>query len=645
MSGIGSLFNAGLGGLGAATAGMQTTGNNISNVNTPGYNRQSILQGTRLPDFSGAGYIGQGAQVNGVVRSYDQYLQNQVWQSTSASSGLGALRDQLDQLNDLLSSSDSGLSPAMDEFFSAVQAVTSPQAGLPERQSLISNANVLAARFNALDGRMNDMAQGINVQLQEHVAVINGLTRDLAELNVKIVSLQGEGAGQQPNDLLDQREELITRLNKEVGVSVVRQDNGQLNVFTGNGQALVAGGKAYALKVQPGLYDTQRLEVAYAATGAEISRGLSGGVIGGLLQYRDTSLEPARQALGRMAAGLALEANQQQALGLDLDGELGQPLFHLPKPDIHGSRLNASPTAALDASITDAGKLQNSDYQVGFDGSSWQVKRLSDGQEVATGASGPLQFDGLQLDISGSAKAGDKFLLQPTQRAGAGLSVALSDPRGIAAAAPYVSNTGNNAGDLRISAGQVADTPGDISLPDAAFGQEIRVSFSSATAFEISYGDPATTVPGGPFTYAPGMRIDVAYPAPAAGSAWQVQLDGGAAAAGDSFTLSKSGPGDNRNAQALAALSARPVLDQDDSTLQQAYGQLITRVGSAGREAQSVEKAQANLLQQVQQRQQSMSGVNLDEEAANLMRYQQAYQAAGKVIQVANSLFDTILDL
>ncbi|MEW6611509.1 MAG: flagellar hook-associated protein FlgK [Pseudomonadota bacterium] len=642
MAGIGAMINSALGGLNVATTALQTTGHNIGNVNTPGYSRQSVQQSARLPQYTGAGFIGTGVQADGIVRSYDSYLQNQIWQGTANSSALSTLNGQLSQLNNLLSDPKAGLSPALNDFFTAAQSVANNPSGIPERQALISNAQVLAARFQTLDGRMNQMEQEVNTQLQERLASVNTLSQQIATVNQRIFELQGDASGQVPNDLLDQRDQLIARLNEEIGISVVRQTDGRLNLFTGNGQVLVAGSKAYELAAVPNAYDPTRLEIGYRSTGAVISNGISGGALGGLLRFRSESLDVARNALGRIAEGVAVHTNAQQRLGLDLNGALGGPLFSEPTPLVHANRNNGSPGASLSALVSDVSQLSASDYQVEYSGGVWQVTRSSDGQTVLTSGGGPLSFDGLTVTVSGTANNGDKFLIQPTHGAASAISVLSADPAKIAAAAPYVSNPGNNTGLVSISTGAVVAASGDVNVPASAFGQDLTVTFTSSSTFQISSGSPAAVIASG--AYVPGgTSISVAYPAGAGNAYWQVQLSGAPAVSGDSFSLTRAGVDENHNALALANLQTRNTLLGGSTTFGGAYGQLVTQIGTDGQQAQVGDKALANQLQQVKQAQQAVAGVNLDEEAANLVRFQQAYQASAKVIQVADTLFQSIL--
>ncbi|MEK8090580.1 flagellar hook-associated protein FlgK [Thermithiobacillus plumbiphilus] len=640
-SSIGSLINSALGGLNIASSSLQTTGHNISNVNTPGYSRQSVLQSARTPQFSGAGFIGSGVQMEGVMRSYDSYLQGQLWDVNGKLGAASTMNAQLSQLNNMLSDPGSGLSPALNDFFAAVQAASNNPAGIPERQALISNAEVLANRFNALDGRMQDMANGVNTQLQDHVSTINTLAAELADLNRRILDMQGGNPAQQPNDLLDQRDQLIADLGKEVGVTVVPQDNGQVNVFIGTGQTLVAGAKYSALTTVQDPLDPLRLEVAYEKSGSVISKQLTSGTVGGLLRFRNESLDPARNALGRIAVGVASSMNDQQALGLDLEGQLGgngANIFTMPKVGVQGAAGNTGSISS--AVVSDIGKLQASDYRVTYDGSAWQVLRQSDGKTPSdlSVSGGTISFDGLTLTVGAAPATGDSFLVQPTRKAGSGIAVAIDDPRRLALAAPYVSNAGVNAGNVSVSEGKVSDAGTGINLPATAFGKPVDIKFDDPpSSFTITYSGGTVSS-----AYTEGMSINVPYPAPSS-SNWSVSLSGTTPVAGDSFSLTPAGPGDNRNGLAMAALKSQNLLEGDSATFASSYGRMVTRVGTDGRQAQIAEKAQNNLFTQVQQAQQSVSGVNLDEEAANMMRYQQAYQASAKVIQIADSLFDSIL--
>lgn len=639
MPGIGGLISSGVGGLNAASSALQTAGHNISNANTEGYSRQSVAQSARSPAYYGGSFIGTGVQIDNVQRSYDGFLQSQLWSGTANSSAFSMLRQNLDQINNLLSDPSTGLNSAMSDFFNGISLVSNSPANIPERQSLLNQLSVLADRFNSMGNRMFEMEQSINTQLNDHVSVANTLTGQIAEVNQRIFELRGAAAGE-PNDLLDQRDQLISKLNAEIGTLTVAQSDGQINVFTGNGQTLVAGGRAYDLTVRSNPFDRNRQEVAIASSGSIISEGITGGALGGLLSFRDNNLDPARNSLGRIALSLADRINTQQRLGLDARGNLGQDLVSTPTIPVYGYQYNGAPSATLSASVSDATALTTADYLVSYDGSNYQVTRSSDNSVVATGP-GALSFDGLTMAVSGTANAGDQFTIKPTQRAANGFAVTISDPTKVAAAAPYVSNKDSNAGQAQISAGGTTTTAAAINVGSAYFLQPLRINFTSATTFDLVSG--ATTISSGN-TYAPaGTDITVAYTTPA-GSYWKVNISG-AAVSGDSFSLSKAGPGDNRNALLLAGIQAQKILDSNSLTLSDAYGQLSTQIGTQGQQAQIGEKAQDNLLLQVKQSQQAISGVNLDEEAANLIRFQQAYQAAGQMIKMANTLFDTILSI
>ncbi len=666
MSGISGLINNALSGLQVSQVALQTTGNNIANVNTPGYSRQTAVPTTLPPSYIGGQYLGNGAQIQTITRAYDSYLQNQVWSSTAATSASSALNTQLQQISNLIASPQGGLTSQLNQFFSGVAQVAANPADLPSRQSMISQAQSLAQTFQSLGGQLQTLSDGVNQQIGQSVAGINALTQQIADLNRQINALSGAGNGN-PNDLLDQRDQLITQLNAQVGVSVLPQSNGQVNVFTGNGQVLVAGTQAYALKTAPGAYDPSQLEVAYAANGAIISQGLSGGTLGGLLQFRATSLAPAQNALGRIADGMAAEFNLQQSKGIDLNGNFGQPLFQGGPVQVLASQYNTG-SGTISGSITDVTQLTTADYQLQNNGGTWSVTNLSTGQALSgsalsvstSGSVTTLAFDGVQVNVSGAA-SGDSFLVEPTRLGASAFQSVLSDPRGIAAAAPYASSAGvlqsngsivnTNLGNLTLSAGAWSAASGGATLVSGvAVNTPLQITLTSGgssgqtVGFQITAPGSATVLASGTVTLgSSGTTLAIPYANNPPGGYWEATLSGSLAASGDAYALTAAGPGNNANGQAMSALQTGKFLGNGTASFQDSYAQLVGQVATAANQSQTSLAANQAVAQQASAAQQSVSGVNLDQEAANLVQYQQAYQAAAKAISVGASLFQSLL--
>ena len=665
MSGISGLVSNALTGLQAAQSALQVTGNNIANVNTPGYSREAAVQSTLTPSLYGGQYLGNGTQIDAVTRSYSAYLQSQVWSTAATASGANTFNTQLQPVVNLLAGTNAGLSTAINQFFaSGVAQVAANPSDMPSRQNLISQAQGLAQTFQSAAQQLQAASTGVNQQIGQSITSINSLTQQIAQLNVQINALSGTGST--PNSLLDQRDQLITQLSSQVGVSVLPQDGNQVNVFTGNGQVLVAGAQSFDLQAVPNAYDPAQTEVAYAANGAVISQGLQGGTLGGLLQFRSQVLQPAQNALGRIADGLASAMNSQQAQGLDLNGQFGAAMFQAGPVQVLANSANTG-SAVISGSVVNASALTTADYRLGFDGSNWTATNLSTGQAAAltsatSGSTTTLSFDGVQVSVSG-AQAGNSFEVLPTRYGALNFQSLLSDPTKIAAAAPYVSSAGQmqsgslintNLGNLTLSAGQYSATSsvGNLVVAGANLGANsppvnLQVTLTSgstsgAVGFQVTSGSGGVLATGSVTLGGSGQVLSIPYNNPPGGY-WNVTLAGSVAVSGDAFTLSPASGGNGGNAQAMAALQTAKTLAGGSTSLEGAYAQLVSQVASQGSQAQSALNAATAVAAQAVSSQQSVSGVNLDEEATRLIQYQQAYQAAAKAIQVGNSLFTSLL--
>lgn len=634
------IFGIGLSGLNAAQAGLLTTSHNISNAATPGYNRQQTVQATKLAELSGAGFIGQGVNVATVKRIYSEFLANQVVQAQTQASQLDSYYAQIKQLDNMLGDPNSGLSPALQSFFTAVDDVAANPAAVPSRQALLSGAQSLVSRFQALNQRFTEIREGINSQITSSVTTINSLAQQIARLNQSIVSVQSVSGGQPANDLLDQRDALVAQLNEEISASVVKQSDGNYNVFIGNGQALVMGPQTLTLTATAAPTDPSRITVGYVTGAGTVlipEASLQGGALGGYVAFRNGTLDAGQNALGRIAIGLAQTFNDQHRLGQDLNGALGGNFFSVPTPGVIAHSGN-NPASTISASISSVSALTSSDYKFSFDGTNYTLTRLSDGTTSSTttvpSGAAPLTFQGISVTAA-TINSGESFLIQPTRNGARDLAVAITDTAKIAAAAPIRTNAAlANTSTAAISAGSVnAPPPTDVNLQ-----QPVTITFHSPYDGQFDVTGTGTGLPATNQVYTAGANVSF--------NGWTAQISG-TPAAGDVFSVgpNSNGTADNRNALLLAGLRTSNTLLGGTASYQSAYGQLVSDIGNKTRELEVTSKAQANLVAQSEVAQQALSGVNLDEEAANLLRYQQAYQAAGKVMQIASTLFDTVLEL
>lgn len=649
----GNLLNIGKTGLFAAQAGLTTTGNNIANANVPGYSRQQVIQGSGPGQNTGSGFVGSGTQVSDIKRYSDAFLTNQVRTATATSSALDAFHTQIAQVDNLLADPTSGLSPSLQGFFNGVQDVASNPASTASRQSLLSSAESLTSKFQGINGRLQEIRDGVDGQIGANVTLINSYATQIAALNDQIAGASTNGQ-QMPNDLLDKRDQLVLDLNKQVKTNVVAGDNNSITVSIGNGQPLVVGKRPFALAEMTSPTDPNRTEVGYVTNGKPVmlaESALSGGELGGLFEFRSTSLDRAQNSLGRIAITMADAFNAQHKLGVDAGGQPGADFFTVGAPQVAASRDNSlASTAVVGATISDASKLTQSDYKVAFDGTNFNVTRLSDHQVTQITPypqAGPQTIDGIDFAVSGSAAAGDNFMVRPTINGASQMSVAITDRNKVAAGAPIVTSVPvTNHGSGTISPG-VVDAA--YLAPGNALAAPFSLTYSSATAGLTGFPptQAVTSTLNGVATVYPAGTTPIPF---TKGATYQfggisVTLDGAPADA-DQFTVgpNANGVGDNRNMQALGQLQTASLLD-GTASLQTSYAELVSFVGNKTREVQVNSEASAALLGQATDAQQSVVGVNLDEEAANLLRYQQAYQAAGKVMQIASTLFDTLLSL
>lgn len=652
-----NILNVGQSALNAAQIGVATTGHNIANASTPGYSRQVVQQGAVPGQNTGFAYIGSGTKVTSVSRVYNEFLSGQVLTAQTSSSQLSTYTTQIKQIDNLLADQNAGLSPALQEFFTGIQSLSSDPNSAAARQALLSSGEALSARFQSLSGQISDVRQGLNSQIGASVANINSYAGQIAKLNDAIEKAQA-GGDKQANDLLDQRDQAVLELSKEVKVSVVKQGE-SYNVYIGSGQGLVVGTRTSTLYAANSLTDPTRTQIGVrsgnGATTLLDESSLPGGTLGALFEFRATSLEPAQNSLGRVATTLAAQFNAQHELGQTQTGEIGGKFFNVAGPQVSASSRNSTAsTANVTAVVTDATKLSVSDYRVQVVAATapatvpgYKVTRLADGAvsnlagPVAPATTATLTVDGVEIGVSGTPVVNDEYLIRPVANGATSFSMAIVNKSDIAVGAPAVTTSGAaNVGTGTISAATVTDTAALPNVTLAYNGTAKTLSgFGAAQPVTVTANGVSTTYTGGtPVPYTAGATI--------AFGGVKFALSG-APADGDTFKVGPNvnGVGDNRNALLLGKLQTANTLDNGTTSFQGAYSQLVSAIGNKTHEVQITSSAAASLLQQSVALQQSESGVNLDEEAGNLLRYQQAYQAAGKLIQTASTLFSVLLSL
>jgi flagellar hook-associated protein 1 FlgK len=619
----GSLLSVALSGIQAAQAGLDTTSHNIANVNTPGYSRQRVVQSAQQAVLFGPGYVGSGAKLDAISRSYNDLLAGQVRAAESQASRSTAYAENVAQLNAVLGDANGSVSAALSGFFASVQGVTISPGDVALRQSVYANAQTVVQRFQGMESNFAQQRAQMNQRAQTLVSDLNSRTAAISELSGRIVDAMG--AGRAPNDLLDQRDAMLGELNKLVRITVTNEADGGINVYLSNGQPLVNRSfvQKLALTDNPQMQDAPVLGVQTGNSVMPLSEnGEIGGELGGLLAARDEALYSVEAAIGRLARVFSSTLNDRNHLGLDLAGNPGGDIFTMDAPQAVAATGNNG-TATMAASVVDAGALKASDYRVQVTASGYTVTRLSDKQQQ-TFASAPITIDGLQFDVTGATASGDSFSIRSVSGAVSSMRLALPDANAIATASPLridpsTTNTGTATAAVAIDANHA-------SLHDPA-----QLTFDGSGNVTVTTGTGSTVMP-----YTQGEPISL--------NGWSVTLRG-VPAAGDTFQIGANSAvdGDNRNMLAMAGLETENIMP--GMTFSGAYSALIVDIGSRGRDAQATQAATAGLAASLLTAREAASGVNLDEEAINLMRYQQAYQAAGRVIGVANALFESILSI
>lgn len=619
-----SVLSTGTSALLAFQRALATTSHNVANLNTPGYSRQKVDFATATPQNYGYGDVGNGTRIVDIRRAADQLAISRLLDSGGELARLKQLSGMADRVNALFSDAATNVAGVWSNFFDTVSGLSSNAAGTADRQNMLDGAKALANRFSQLNTHLNNLNGEVNNGLMAGATEVNRLASEIAQINGAI----GTNIANAAPDLLDRRDQLISQLVGYTGGTAVIQDGGIMNVYTAGGQALVVGTTASKVTTVADPYQPERLQLALQTQGGTITLDPKavGGQIGGLLEFRDTVLTPAQAELGKLAVGLAETFNSTHRQGVDLYGQMGGDFFNIGTPRVTGNAGNTG-TGAITASYGDLGKLEAQNIVLKFDGSNWAASRADTGASMpltGTGtAADPLIINGVKLVVGGTPAANDRFLLQPTAGVAGSLEMAITDPSRIAAAAAIkgaaaLANTGTG----KLSGVTVTDAA------NANLRNPAAIVFTSATTYTIDGGPPQT--------YTPGQTISA--------NGWSFVLDG-VPKNGDTFNITPTpaGSSDNSNATKLSKVESAKAFNAGTVTLGGALGGLTTQVGAAARSAEYSLGAQQVIADQAQAARDEVSGVNLDEEAADMLRLQQAYQAASQLISTADSMFQTIL--
>ena len=593
---------------------MTVISNNIANANTPGYSRQEAQVSTSP--------LG-GVQVTGIKRMSDALANSRVLETTGESARLGQLSSSAASLDKVMSDSSTNIAGPFSDFFDKLSALSNDPSSTTARQSALEAGNVLSQRFNQLDRTLNSMSNDVNSVLKDGANQVNDLTQQIAQVNQQIVHDNSFTP-----ELLDQRDQAIEKLVSLTGGNTAKQSDGSMNVYTSGGQALVIGNQPMKLTVQQDAYQSNRLSLAIQGHGQNtpLNDDSIGGKLGGSLQFRAKMIDPASAELGRLATAFAKGINDAQHAGVDQYGHMGSDLFQIASPQVKANQQNTG-TTQLSAQVNDIQAIDGKNIELRYNGSAWTAQQADTGQQLQVTGTGtednPLNVSGLSLTVDGSASDHDRFLVMPTQGSAGSIKTQFTDAKQLAAALPVTGSASlDNKGKAAITNLNVTD-PKQPDLRTTA-----QINFISSSQYTIDGGSPVQ--------YQAGDTISA--------HGWNFQLTDNPTT-GDNFTVqaTKAGSSDNKNMLKMANIDSAALLDGGRTSLNTVVSGLTTQVASSAAQANSEYSSEQTLYNQATQARDSVSGVNLDQEAADFMKYQQAYQASAKVMSSLNTTFQSLL--
>ena len=656
-----SLMNVGVSALNANQQALTTVGHNIANVNTPGYSRQTVYTNALHGQNMGNGFIGKGVQVATVMRNYSALLNRQSNAANAIHAADTSRLQGLMQMQDVFKGGDGSLGAAVTNMMNAFVDVQAAPSDATGRNVVLTRMSELAARFHAASNMLEEQDYSTAQQLRNNALLVNDKASQVARLNNEIS--RALATGHQPNDLLDARDQVIREINQYVQTTQVAADDGSISLFVGGSQALVLGINSGQLSVEetkeyPG---SQRMALYFSQPGGQqlelTAAMVGGGEIAGLLKFRNEDLAEGRNLLGRLAMTIGHELNLQNQRGLTLNGQQGGALFSLPTTSTGYGNItgysNIGPGAAT-TQVMDASQLKPSEYRLVFEGSPLTpvLTRMSDGKVFNATSTPPLNMgnlatgfdaDGLRFIVPAAtlaaAVSGNSMLLKPFSTAASEIEALVHNPDELAAASALTANINkNNTGKLQLTQLGANDFTG---IPAAQ--DPVRLTFDGAGQVTYQIYDHLSSTWGpasAPMDYTPGQPITI--------NGWSITLTGTPAAGdtvdvanaldfGEAFRLNAG------NAGAFLDLRDKKVFDEG-TTLSDGFSAAMAVVGTRTQSVQLAEKLSSTVAKNLEMDRTAVSGVNRDEEAARLLQYQQAYQASSKVIQIAQSLFDSVLN-
>ena len=430
---------------------IQVVGQNIANVNTPGYSRER-------PEFLPVGPSRSeawrfGVAVDEVTRAFDRFLTGQVNTAATNSSNAKTQADLLGRVEALfneLGDEETGLAGALERFFRGFQDLATNPQGIPERTVVQGQGQALADTFRALHKGLADLRRDMNTALGDEVEQTNQLLQQIAELNAKIQQSEHDPKDH-ANTLRDERDVLLKSLAEKVAITPLEAPDGTMTVLLDGGRPLIDGGQVNRLRTTVDANDPQRLiiEMQDRQGGSlDVSGSIRGGKLAALIEVRDTLLPGITTDLNRLAAQLTSAVNQVHSSGYGLDGSTENGFF-VPR-QVTGLPLaqNTGTGRLQQATVFDPSQLTLDDYRITFATNgpppTFDIVNTTTGETLAAGqtysAGAAIRFDGLEVVINHSGLApqqGDIFTISTTQDAAKTIAVdpeILTNVRKIAAA-------------------------------------------------------------------------------------------------------------------------------------------------------------------------------------------------------------------
>jgi len=659
-----NLYQTGVSGLLAAQQQLATVGHNIANVNTEGYTRQRAEQGAMLGNVNGGNYIGSGTYVQDITRIYDQFSYKEQLLSKSNLGNADDSSIKLNQLNEIMTFSGDAINSSIDRFYQAMNGIADNPSDLGLRSIALSQAEILASDFNTLNANFDQLEKSTNGEIEQIASKISQISLEIAKINEQVLQSKDLTVAGQPNDLLDKRDQLVSQLGEYTSVNTIQDSHGVMTVMIGNGATLVAGITPLTVSVQSGNPDPLQTKLQLNSANGKVALDGTklGGSIAAKLEYRDEHLSKARSEINRLAMAISETLNQAQSQGLDLDAQTGRNIFtDINTSDMQAARVLdfSANVGSLDASvnITDVSLVPTDEFEIKFDGTDYIMTNNNDGSKTNLGAAGlgtyTTAFGFEFIETSGTPITDDKFTIRPTENSAALMKVTLSDGKSIAAsAAVYTTAAPGNVSDGAVRIVNVTDPEMARSYTEGTNAKlTVDVYENAPGTFDYRVYDsanppPSPVITSGSFTTGASALIDMP-PAPAI-AAFQIEISGAPVGQGslarESYTVADAfGSGNGNNAAFIAGTQEKAIVGGGTQTFSQGLAVTTADIGSKASSAELVANTAQALFTQAYNRNQSTSGVNLDEEAANMIKFQQAYQASSRIISVANTIFDTLL--